>query len=212
MEEIGIGNIKYFLLIKDEATSFRFVYLIKSKEEVYDCLSSFIPMVKNMTGTHIKFFRFDNGREFVNQKIKSLFTKEGIQVEYITPYTPEQNGRIERENRTIQECARTMLISSGLPKYLWPEAVRTATYLLNRSTNTNCVGSTPYEGWFDVKPDLSHIKIFGTECFVQIPKQTGRKKWDPKAKKVFLVGFEPTAKNFRLFDSVNRKVFISCDV
>ncbi|KAK9720218.1 hypothetical protein QE152_g22188 [Popillia japonica] len=105
-----------------------------------------------------------------------------------------------------------MLIGSGLPKTLWPEAVRTATYLLNRSTNSTCVGSTPYEKWFGLKPDLSHVKIFGSDCFVQVPKQTGRKKWDEKARKVFLVGFEPTSKNFRLYDANNQKVFISCNV
>lgn len=104
-----------------------------------------------------------------------------------------------------------MLIASGLPKSLWPEAVRTATYLLNHTTNSNCVGSTPYELWFDKKSYLGHIRIFETECFVQIPKQTGRKKWGPKARKAHLVGFEPI-QNFRLYDPENGKIFMSCDV
>uniref|UniRef100_A0A1Y1M571 Integrase catalytic domain-containing protein n=1 Tax=Photinus pyralis TaxID=7054 RepID=A0A1Y1M571_PHOPY len=212
MEEIGIGGMRYFLLIKDEATSFRFTYLIKSKEEVCDCLSSFISMVRTQNDIRVKHFRFDNGTEFLNRNVKKLMCTEGIQLEYITAYTPEQNGLIERDNRTIQESARTMLIASGLPKFLWPEAVRTATYLLNRTTNSNCIGTTPYEKWFGVKPYLGHVNIFGTECFVQIPKQTGRKKWDPKAKKVMLLGYEPTNKNFRLYDPLSKKVFISCDV
>lgn len=212
MEEIGVGNFKYFLLIKDEATSFRFVYLIKSKDEVFNCLNSFILLVHNMNGARIKYFRCDNGTEFINKRIKDLLAKNGIQIEYISPYTPEQNGLIERDNRTVQESARTMLIASGLHKSLWPEAVRTAAYLLNRSSSSTCTNSTPYEKWFDVKPSLGHVKIFGTECFVQIPKQTGRKKWDPKAKKVNLVGYEPTIKNFRLYDPSNHKIIISCDV
>lgn len=212
MEEIGVGGIRYFMLIKDEATSSRFVYFLKSKEEVLNCLGDFIPMVHNMNNACIKHFRFDNGSEFNNKNVKKLLKKEGIQIEWISPYTPEQNGRIERDNRTVQESARTMLIASGLPKFLWPEAVRTAVYLLNRSTNSNCIGSTPYEMWFGSKPNLSHIKIFGTECFVLIPKQTGRKKWDPKAKKVFLVGYESTNKNFRLYYPETKKVFISSDV
>lgn len=193
------------MLIKDEATTFRFTYLLKSKDEVYDHLRGFIPMVKNMNNAQIKHFRFDNGTELVNRRITDLLKNGGIQIENIVPYTPEQNGRIERDNRTIQESARTMLIASGLPK-------RTATYLLNRTTNSRCPGSTPYEKWFDRKPYLDHIKIFGTECFVQIPKQNGRKKWGPKAKKVFLVGFEHTIKNFRLYDPQNRRVHMSCDV
>lgn len=212
METTGIAGIRYFLLIKDEFTNFRYVYLIKSKDEVYECLRGFIPMINNVNGVRMKYFRSDNGTEFINERIENLMKKEGIQMERITPYTPEQNGFIERDNRTIQESARTMLIASGLPKLLWSEAVRTAVYLLNRTSNSNCIGSTPFEKMFGTKPNLSHIKIFGTECFLQIPKQTGRKKWDPKAKKVHLVGFEPSNKNFRLFDSINSKVIVSCNV
>lgn len=121
--EVGIGGGKYCMLIKDEVTTFRFTDLLKAKHEVHECLSSFIPLTHRMNGAQIKYFRFDNGKEFVNQNVKKSLSSNGIQVEYITPYT--QNGRIERENRTIRESARTMLIARGLPKFLWPEAVRT---------------------------------------------------------------------------------------
>ena len=209
----GIDGVRYFMLVKDEATSFRFVFLLKSKDEAYSHLKTLVPLVKNMVGAQIKHFRFDNGKEFFNRRVLvDLLEKEGIQVECITPYTPEQNGRIERDNRTVQESARTMLIASDLSKSLWSEAVRTAVYLLNRTTNSSCDGSTPYEKWFGRKPYLGHVKIFGTECFVQIPKQIGRKKWDPKAKKVHLVGYEPTIKNYRLYDPSSGKILISCDV
>lgn len=84
-------------------------------------------MVKNVNDTRIKHFRFDNGTKFVNHKVKNLLKNNGILIEYITAYTPVQNGKIERDNRTVQESARTMLIASGLPKMLCPEAVLTAT-------------------------------------------------------------------------------------
>ncbi len=64
----------------------------------------------------VNYFRFDNSSEFNNQNVKSLFRKEGILIEYIAPYTPQQNGRIERDYRTVQESARKMLIVSGLSK------------------------------------------------------------------------------------------------
>lgn len=126
--------------------------------------------------------------------------------------TPEQNGFIERDNRTVQESARTMLISSGLGKSLWPEAVRTAVYILNRTTNTRNRMKTPFEMWFGEKPHLDHVKVFGTVGYTHIPKQNGRKKWDAKARKVYLVGYEPTQKNFRLYDPESQKIVVSCDV
>lgn len=212
MPEDGIENVKYYLLIKDEASSFRYVYILASKSEVCDKLETVILMIRNSTGNSVKRVRFDNGREFVNEDCFRMLSKAGIIVEPITPYTPEQNGRVERENRTVGDCARTMLLSSGLHKFLWPEAVRAAVYILNRSSNKRCPNSTPYEKWFGVKPDLGHVRIFGTECFVQIPKQTGRKKWDAKAKKMFLVGYEPTSKNFRLYDPEKQKIVVSCNV
>lgn len=212
MEELGIGGVRYFLLIKDEASSFRYVYLIESKAQVGEIFKNFLPLVKNVTGNNVKHLRCDNGREFVNKEMMKLLSENGVVFEQITAYTPEQNGFIERDNRTIQESARTMLIASGLEKNLWPEAVRTAVYMLNRSCNSRNPKTTPFGLWFGKKPNLSHVKVFGTIGYAHVPKQTDRKKWDPKARKVHLVGYEATSKNFRLYDTESKKVFISCDV
>lgn len=100
--------------------------------------------------------RCDNGTEFFNTDVKKLLTENGIMYERITPYTPEQNGFIERDNGTIQELARTMLIASGLTRTLWPEAVRTAVYMWNRSCSTRNSDATPYELWLGEKPQLGH--------------------------------------------------------
>lgn len=94
----------------------------------------------------------------------------GIQREYMAPYTPEQNGKAERDNRTIIERARTTLHAKGLPESLWAEAVNTAVYLMNRSGSGES-GSTPYERWVGKKPSLEHIRIFGSEAYVNVPKQ-----------------------------------------
>lgn len=211
METTGIDGSKYFLLFKDEASTFRVVYFIGNKSEVDKKFIDLLKLIENMSDVSVKRVRFDNGTEFINSNVKDILLKHGIVVEQISPYTPEQNGRIERENRTVVESARTMLLSSGLSKSLWPEAVRTAVHILNRTTNSRSSEMTPYEHWFGNKPQLNHLKVFGTVGYAHVPK-IHRKKWDAKAKKVFLVGFEPTSKNFRLFDPEKRKVFIGCDV
>lgn len=211
-EETGIGGVRFFMLLKDEATGFRFVYLITQKSEVIDRLKDFLEQVKNVWDVKIKRLRCDNGTEFINKSVLDLLAKKGIVMDRISPYTPEQNGFIERDNRTVEESARTMLISSGLHKSIWPEAVKTAVYILNRTTNSRNPMKTPFEMWFGERPRLNHLKVFGTTGYTHIPKNIGRKKWDAKARKVHLVGYEPTTKNFRLYDPASRKVIVSCDV
>lgn len=85
-------------------------------------------------------------------------------MENTAPYTPEQNGKVERENCTIMESARTMIKYKNLPKALWAEAVNTAVYVLNRTPQSKNPEQTPFEVWHGRKPDLSHIKVFGSTC------------------------------------------------
>lgn len=71
--------------------------------------------------------------------------KEGIIMETTSPYTPQQNGRIERKMRTVMESTRSMMHAMNAPKYLWGEAVYTAVYILNRTPTSEKGGTTPYE-------------------------------------------------------------------
>ena len=63
--------------------------------------------------------RSDRGGEFVNQLFMTYCDEKGIKHEMSCPRTPQQNGVVERKNRTLQEMARTMISEYGLPQYLW---------------------------------------------------------------------------------------------
>ncbi|CAH2088581.1 unnamed protein product [Euphydryas editha] len=103
-------------------------------------------------------------------------------------HTPEQNGLCERLNRTIVERARCLLFDAKLAKSLWAEAVNTAVYLRNRSPASGLSQMTPYERRTGKKPDLEHVRIFGSPAMVHVPK-INRKKWDKKAVRYILVGY-----------------------
>lgn len=118
MEQTGIGGVRYFMILKDEATRFRFFYSLTQKSEVNELIEDFLTQCENMWNVKVKQIRCDNGSEFINEKNKEVLSKRGIIFERIAPYTPEQNGLIECDNRTVQESARTMLIATGLPKSL----------------------------------------------------------------------------------------------
>ena len=134
----------------------------------------------------------------------------GIQHEKSVPYTPEQNGVAERENRTLMEAARCKLHGSKQPLFLWSEAVAYATYILNR-VPTNESRTTPYRAWNGRKPDVSHIKKLGCKVFVHIPDGK-RSKLDPKAVEGVLVDHCEHTKGYRIYIPEQRKVIISRDV
>lgn len=187
------------------------MYFIKHKSDVLENLKDFNNIVKNKFGHNIKIIRADNGKEYINHHVMNYLSKQGIIMKNTASYTPQQNGKTKRENRTIIESDRTMLQAKGLPIRLWAEAINTAVYILNRVSIKAGMNMTPYEVWNYRKPDLSHIRIFGSSVFVHIHKQF-RHKMDKKAKKLILVGYQCESSNYRLWDSVTNKIIISRDV
>ena len=83
-----------------------------------------------------------------------------------------------------------MLIEAKLPKVYWEEAVLVATYLYNRTPNSSIEFITPYETKIGLKPDISHIRVWGSVAYRVTPK-IGRKKLDPRARPYILVGYSP---------------------
>lgn len=121
------------------------MYFIKHKSDVSEHLKLFDTLIRNQFGHSMKVLRVDNGREYLND-IKNYVHARGIQMQCTAPYSPQQNGRMERDNKTIVESARSMLIGSSLPEVLWAEAINTAVYTLNRTTSKQTSGSTPSYG------------------------------------------------------------------
>ncbi|GKC46085.1 retrovirus-related pol polyprotein from transposon TNT 1-94, partial [Tanacetum coccineum] len=111
------------------------------------------------------FLWTDNGTEFVNKDLTDYYESVGITHEKTVLRTPQQNGVVKRRNRTLIEAARTMLIFSKAPLFLWTEAIATACYTQNRSLIHTLHDKTPYELVHDKKPDLSFLRVFGALCY-----------------------------------------------
>ncbi|KAL0409123.1 UNVERIFIED_CONTAM: Retrovirus-related Pol polyprotein from transposon TNT 1-94 [Sesamum radiatum] len=115
--------------------------------EVFEKFKTWKTFVENQTGKRIKTLRTDNGLEFCNKQFSELCDEFGIKRHNTTPYTPQQNGVAERMNRTLLNKVRCLLISSGLPKTFWGEALLTAAYLINRSPSVPLNGKIPESVW-----------------------------------------------------------------
>ena len=102
--------------------------------------------------------------EFISGDFENVLTKNKIKSELSCYYSPHQNGTAERSWRTLFEMGRCLLIQSGLPKNLWPYAVKAAAYIRNRCYNPR-LEITPYEALTKKVPSLSNMHTFGSECF-----------------------------------------------
>jgi hypothetical protein len=183
-----INGERYIVFFLDSATRYLEFKLLKSKSEAYEAFIEFKNRAENLSKSKrkIQYLKSDQGGEFVNKRFKGACFTYGIVQQFSAAYTHEQNGLIERINRTILEKVRCLLFTAKLPKYLWGEAVSTAVYLYNRTPHSQLQFKTPYQALYDTKPDITNIKVFGSIAYYK-NKATGLKKLDPRAKKAILL-------------------------
>ena len=153
----------------------------------------------------------DNSGEFCSKEFEELCKKCGIARQNNTPYTPQQNGVAERMNMTLMERARSMLSGVGLGQEFWVEAMETTFYLVNRSPSSTLEDKTPQEVWTGKKPSLSHLRVFGCDAYVHVPKEK-RTKLDSKSEKCAFIGYKDGLKGYKTWNPVTRKVVYSRDV
>ncbi|GJS90699.1 retrovirus-related pol polyprotein from transposon TNT 1-94 [Tanacetum coccineum] len=166
MRVASINGKKYILVIVDDYSRYTWTLFLLSKDETPEVLKDFLTMIQRNLQAQVISVRTDRGTEFLNKTLHAYFKEEGIEHQTSTPRTPEQNGVVERRNRTLVEAARTMLSASKLPLSFWAEAVATACYTQNRSIIISTHGKTAYHIINDRKPSIKHLHIFGCICYI----------------------------------------------
>ena len=207
----SLGGAEYFLTFIDDRTHYTWVYILKHKDEVFDCFLRWKALVEKSSGRKLKAIRTDNGGEYTSTMFGDYLKSEGIRHERTVPETPEQNCVAERMNLTLVETVRSTLTDAKLPHKFWGEALSSVVYLRNRSPTKAVKEMTPYEAWTTKKLSVGHLRVFGRDAYAHIPKdEIG--KLDPKAKKCIFVGYGEETKGYRLYDVVRAKIMISRDV
>ena len=208
-QNVSLGGSRYFVTFIDDFTRHTWVCTIAKKSEVFACFLKVKSLAERETGRKIKCLRSDGGKEYFSDQFTSYLQKEGIRREFSCRYTPEQNGVAERKNRTIEEAARAMLEEKHMPKFYWAEAVKTAVYLQNQTSANG--GVSPHELYFGKKPNLAHLRIFGSIAYVHVPKEK-RRKLDAKAEKCILVGYSDEQKGYKCYNPRTKEVRVSRDI
>ena len=206
----SLGGNRYFVTFIDDYSRKLWIYLLKRKSEVFDVFKNFKVLAERQSDEKLKLLRSDGGGEYTSNEFHEFCQTTGIIHEVVAPYTPQHNGTAERVNRTLLNMARSMLKTKNLPKKLWGEAVATAAYLLNRCPSKRLNGQTPEEAWTGLKPTVSHLRIFGSICYMHILAAL-RKKLDDRGEKLILVGYHPTGA-YKARDPVSGKIVISRDL
>ncbi|GKA95514.1 retrovirus-related pol polyprotein from transposon TNT 1-94 [Tanacetum coccineum] len=165
MRVASINGKKYILVIVDDYSRFTWVYFLRTKDEAPNMISDFVNQVQRNLKASILMIQTDNGTEFKNKKLRSFYAKLGIVHKTSIARTPQQNGIVERRNRTLVEAARTMLIFSKAPEFLWAEAIATACLTQNRSIVHTRYNKTPYKLIRGRKPNVQYFHVFGSLCY-----------------------------------------------
>ena len=205
-----LGGSRYFLLIIDDFSRLTWVSMLQCKSDAFEAFKHFKNLAETEKGMKIKTLRSDRGGEFTSDEFTNYCLKYGIKRQLTAPYSPQQNGVVERKNRTVVSMVRAMLKAKDLPRELWGEAISTAVYILNRSSSKTLQGQTPYEMWTGRKPSVDHMRTFGSIAHVKVTKGH-LSKLEDKSQPMIFIGYELGTKAYKCFDPVNSKVIISRD-
>ena len=186
------------------------MFFLREKSEAFQHFKIVKNLAESESGEILKCFRTDRGGEFNSKEFNSFCDLNGIKRQLTAPYSPQQNGVVERKNRTIMSCVRSMLKEKNLPLELWAEAVNTCVYVLNRSYTKSLKCKTPYEKWSGRTPSVDHLRVFGSVVHVKTTSKIS--KLEDRGTVMILIGYERGTKAYTCLDPLNFKVTVSRDV
>jgi hypothetical protein len=204
----SIHNHVFFLTAVDDYSRFTWITLMKHKSETRQHVIDFIKMIEIQHQSHVKTVRSDNGVEFL---MPQFYSSKGIIHQTSCVETPEQNGRVERKHQHLLNVGRALLFQANLPKTFWSYAVQHATYLINRIPSTVLKNKSPYELLYKEKPQIEHLKVFGSLAYAST-LLTHRGKLDPRARKCLFLGHKQGVKGAILYDLHSKSIFLSRNV
>ncbi|GKE24743.1 retrovirus-related pol polyprotein from transposon TNT 1-94, partial [Tanacetum coccineum] len=205
MRVASINGKKYILVIVDDYSRYTWTLILRSKDETPEVLKDFLMMIQRNLQALVISVRTDRGTEFLNQTLNAFFKEEGIEHQTSTPPRPEQNGIVERRNRTLVEAARTMLSAFKLPLFFWAEAIATACYTQNRSIIIPTYEKIAYHIINDRKPLIKHLHIFGCTCYLTRDGEN-LDKMKEKGDPCILVGYSTQSKGYRVYNKRTRLI------
>ncbi|CAL1362537.1 unnamed protein product [Linum trigynum] len=204
-------GFRYFALFIDHATRFTWVYFLRQKSELRSVATEFLKMIHTQFDRPVKIVRSDPGGEFSSSPLYEVYRSLGILTQKSCPGVSQQNGLVERKNRHVLDLTRALLLASNVPSRFWPEAVATAVRLINYQVTPVLQNTSPYFALYSKHPDYTSLRVFGSLCFVLLPRRERTKLSSKTARCVFL-GYSDVHKGYLCFDPHSQRMRIATTV
>ena len=136
----------------------------------------------------------DQGKNYTSKLVTQFLMNREIKHTYSSAYFQQQNGFAEKNNQDVMNVARAMLCDAKFPKSLWSLAMENGIFVMNRTCKDN-IQATPFEIYFGKKPNVSHMKQFGHNVLVYVPKERRKSKLDYHPKEMYMVSHTEQSTN-----------------
>ncbi|WVZ75786.1 LOW QUALITY PROTEIN: hypothetical protein U9M48_023817 [Paspalum notatum var. saurae] len=200
----------YVLVVVDDFSRFSWVFFMEFKDEAFGFVRDLVLRLRNESHKAMRAIRSDNGGEFKNSRFENFCRDLGLEQQFSSPYTPPQNGVVERKNRTLVEMARTMLDEHRTLRRFWAEAANTACYIANRIFLRAFLGKTSYKLRFgNPASSICERLAAGALCLRR------RGIWTSLSLVVwmrFFLGYASSSRAFRVWILEAKQVVKTCDV
>ena len=201
------SGMKYFFVILDDCANFGFTSLLRLHSDAFGFYSLTEAFMERSAGRPVRAVHSDGALEFTAGMMGQHFQSKGISVQVAAPYAHSQNGKAECYVQTLEDGGQTLIADSSLPASFWGDAILTVQYIRNHiPTSALPDGKTPFEVFFGKKPDLSHLRVWGCQCFVAIPPEL-HSKGGPRHFEGIFVGYEEGRVGWHVRDLQGRTHF-----
>ena len=198
----------YWVTFIDDFSRFPAVYFITRKSDVFDAFRKYKAWAENLTGHRIGILRDDKGGEYSGADLDSFLAEAGIRRGHSIRDTPQQLGVAERMNRSLSEGITVLLSQSGLTRTWWEDAAMHWLYGKIRIPSSATGPSTPFELFYNRKPDVSALRPFGCLAYVHLQKDQ-RPALASHAAQCIFVGYPRDYKGWLFWNPVTRREIVS---
>ena len=190
------GQNRYAFVVTDDYSRFVHVFLLKHRSDAFKTYKRWHTKMATQFNRNLAFIRCDGAKEFNSKEFNDFLDKCGTTRELSFPESHQQNGVAEAKNQKLQYKLRTLLSDSGLDSSFWGEGVKYLEYTINRtySSVTKC---TPFERWYGRKPDISHLRPFGSKAVGMVKRPDD--KISPRGVVGIMVGYSIDFSAYRIY-------------